>query len=212
LNKIIVNNLTYKFSKNNVLFSNINFNVEEGNIFGIYGKNGAGKSTLLKIIGGLLNVQNINNSEIIYNVNENTINHKDVNIYSSYIAPYYNLYEDFTLNELYKLILNIRNIENTHNKKEEFENYLIDFKLINKRNHKIKSYSSGMKQRCKIILGLLNDTPYYFFDEFSTNLDEEGIEVTKNKIIELKEKNKVILIATNENHEKSLCNDFHLLN
>lgn len=220
MNKVLVKNLSYQFSRNNILFQDINFEVNEGDIFGIYGQNGAGKSTLLKLIGGLLKPQTLpanketNQVELIFQGKK--IESNEITEYTSYIAPYYNLYEEFTFIELIEILAKIRNntkIKSILNNSTDIVNELMnDFKLYNKRNHKIKSYSSGMKQRCKIILGLLNDTPFYFFDEFSTNVDKEGSDITKDKIFELKNKNKVIIVATNESHEKEICNKYIQIN
>lgn len=216
MNQVLVKNLSYQFSKNNILFQDISFEVNEGDIFGIYGQNGAGKSTLLKLIGGLLRPQILPNkketNKIDLILHGNRIELNELTEFVSYVAPYYNIYEDFTLIELIEILAKIRNNGKIKLIQTNAIDLMNDFKLYNKRNHKIKSYSSGMKQRCKIILGLLNDSPFYFFDEFSTNLDKEGSEITKTKIIELQQNRKVILIATNESHEKEICNKFIEIN
>lgn len=216
MNQVLVKNLSYQFSKNNILFQDISFEVNEGDIFGIYGQNGAGKSTLLKLIGGLLRPQILPNkketNKIDLILQGNRIELNELTEFVSYVAPYYNIYEDFTLIELIEILAKIRNNGKIKLIQTNAIDLMNDFKLYNKRNHKIKSYSSGMKQRCKIILGLLNDSPFYFFDEFSTNLDKEGSEITKTKIIELQQNRKVILIATNESHEKEICNKFIEIN
>ena len=50
---IKINNLTFGYSKKELLFKNLNLSLEKGHIYGLLGKNGAGKSTLLKNIAGL---------------------------------------------------------------------------------------------------------------------------------------------------------------
>jgi ABC-2 type transport system ATP-binding protein len=51
---INLENITFAYSKTTKLFSQLNLNLQAGNIYGLLGKNGAGKTTLLKIICGLL--------------------------------------------------------------------------------------------------------------------------------------------------------------
>ncbi|MBB5634749.1 ABC-2 type transport system ATP-binding protein [Pedobacter cryoconitis] len=51
---IEIKNLTFGYSKNSLLFKNLNLTLEAGHIYGLLGKNGAGKSTLLKNIAGLV--------------------------------------------------------------------------------------------------------------------------------------------------------------
>ena len=50
---IAVKNLNYSYTKNPFI-QNMNFHVEEGEIFGFLGPSGAGKSTLQKILMGML--------------------------------------------------------------------------------------------------------------------------------------------------------------
>ncbi|MET4139927.1 ABC transporter ATP-binding protein [Pedobacter sp. UYP1] len=51
---IEITNLTFGYSKNSLLFKNLNLKLEAGHIYGLLGKNGAGKSTLLKNLAGLV--------------------------------------------------------------------------------------------------------------------------------------------------------------
>lgn len=50
---IEVNNVTKRFNDKLVL-DNINFKIQEGEIFGLIGPNGAGKSTLINIMTSIL--------------------------------------------------------------------------------------------------------------------------------------------------------------
>jgi|EP01118_Nematostelium_gracile_P015389 ABC-2 type transport system ATP-binding protein len=51
---IKLSNLSFGYSKNALLFKNLNLELQVGHIYGLLGKNGAGKSTLLKNIAGLV--------------------------------------------------------------------------------------------------------------------------------------------------------------
>lgn len=52
-----VNNLSFSFTKDNPLFENISFFINQGECIGIIGKNGKGKSTLLNCLAGELTPQ-----------------------------------------------------------------------------------------------------------------------------------------------------------
>jgi ABC-type multidrug transport system ATPase subunit len=99
-------------------------------------------------------------------------------------------------------------LRNTEENVSEFDNYLDKFELLKKKNVPIKNFSSGMKQRLKIILNLIGDYQAYFFDEPSSNLDVFGIVTLKKEIENLKNNGKLVAIATNENNEMSWCNNF----
>jgi ABC-2 type transport system ATP-binding protein len=51
-----INNCYFEYSKNQgkYVLSNINWEIYQGEIWGVIGENGAGKSTLIKLICGLL--------------------------------------------------------------------------------------------------------------------------------------------------------------
>ena len=53
LKMIQVNNLSFGYQRNRLLFKDLNLSLKEGHIYGLLGKNGAGKSTLLKNMTGL---------------------------------------------------------------------------------------------------------------------------------------------------------------
>ena len=50
---ITIKNLTFGYSKQKMLFKDLDLSMREGHIYGLLGKNGTGKTTLLKIITGL---------------------------------------------------------------------------------------------------------------------------------------------------------------
>ncbi|MET4083976.1 ABC-2 type transport system ATP-binding protein [Pedobacter sp. UYP30] len=51
---INISNLSFGYSKGNLLYQDLSLLLNDGNIYGLLGKNGAGKSTLLKNIAGSL--------------------------------------------------------------------------------------------------------------------------------------------------------------
>ena len=54
---ITIQNLTFRYKKQEALFADLSFQQGNGSIVGLLGKNGAGKSTLLQLISGLLQPQ-----------------------------------------------------------------------------------------------------------------------------------------------------------
>ena len=84
-----VDNLTFGYNKDNVLFNNLTFDLSRGEKFLIVGENGIGKSTLLKLIMGYLNPLSGNISigdktEIGYYAQEHELLDNDSNIIDNF--------------------------------------------------------------------------------------------------------------------------------
>lgn len=195
---IKIDNITKTFDYLENVVDGVSETLEPGTATAIKGRNGSGKSTLLKIIAGL---SEPTKGKIIYLNNDKNVKLERF----CYIAPYYNLYEDYTPNEIFDLVCKLRNEKLD---KDNFDMYLSDFDLSHKADIPIKNFSSGMKQRVKIIINLLGAQQAYFFDEPSSNLDKFGIETLSKEIENLKNNGKLVVIATNEQHEIDWCNNY----
>lgn len=192
-------NLRKNFVKNIDIFSNVNIVYTNKEIIGLIGDNGSGKSTLMRIIAGVLSPSS---GKVEFKVNDKEIERNNWNQYFAYVAPYINLYEEFTPLEHYKIMADIKGIQFNEKKLDDELKYL---KLYRHKHSQIKGFSSGMKQRYKFILAEQTETEVLFLDEPTSNLDEDGItkvfEIIQRKI----DNNGTVVIATNEERERILC-------
>ena len=194
---IQLNNLGKKFNKE-WIFRNLSHNIAADQKLAILGGNGSGKSTLLQILSGFINP---NEGEIVYThliyVKETKVGVEDIRKYVSFASPYLQLTEDFTIIELIN-----------HNKLfKPFLNDLSTLEIIEKiqlsnAKHKyIKQFSSGMKQRLKLGLAILSDTPLLLLDEPISNLDKEAIAWYK-QLITHHSSNRTIVVCSNAIEEE----------
>lgn len=189
-------NLGKKFGKKK-LFSGIDFKLEPGSSLAITGANGSGKSTLMKIAAGLASPDS---GSVIYESDGTLIDESSIYRYIGYSSPEINLYGELTC---------IENAGFSCSSKKSSVNIpgLIEkLGLTNDSSKQVKFFSSGMKQRLKIICSLVNDPPVVFFDEPGTNLDAEGKDAVYSIIKKISE-TKIVIIATNEQYESSLCSN-----
>jgi ABC-2 type transport system ATP-binding protein len=61
---------------------------------------------------------------------------------------------------------------------------------------KFRTYSQGMKKRFSLAASLLPDPQNYLFDEILNGLDPEGIHYFRGLIVELKKRNKAVLLSS----------------
>ncbi|MCC6865975.1 MAG: ABC transporter ATP-binding protein [Ignavibacteria bacterium] len=193
--KIKAVNLTRKFDRRTI-FENVNFEINSGSAIAITGKNGSGKSTLIKIISNLLSQSS---GSIDLYENNNKVKRENIFRYIGFVSPYLNLYDEFSGFENLKLISNIRG--EGHN---NIDLVLQKVGLYQRRNDLLKIYSSGMKQRLKIAFAILHNPQILLMDEPTSNLDHDGVSIVDNITDEYKI-NKIVIIATNDEHERSLC-------
>jgi len=117
----------------------------------------------------------------------------------SYCAPYQEHIEEFTLRESIDFHFSLKN-----QREIDLQSWLEETKLASHMNKRISRFSSGMKQRLKLILTLASASSVYFLDEPCSNLDEDGVRWYTERIKELP-KESVVLIASNSPKEYEIC-------
>ncbi|MFC1670286.1 ATP-binding cassette domain-containing protein [Spirochaetota bacterium] len=191
---ISAKSITRRFG-NALLFKDLNFSIKTGDSFSLTGPNGSGKTTLLHILTAL---QRPSSGLVEYKINGEVIPLNEINEFIGFISPNVNPYRELTGIE------NINFALKKGSDKNKAKGMLDIFNLYQHREKQVKYYSSGMAQRLKFIMAVINNPPIFIFDEPGTNLDKKG----KGQIysyIEENMKSKLILIATNETAESKLC-------
>ncbi|HEY1023770.1 MAG TPA: ATP-binding cassette domain-containing protein [Sphingobacteriaceae bacterium] len=180
------------------IFRGVSQSFTSGNSYAILGPNGSGKSTLLNVIAGALTPSE---GEITYFKDSQSLEHDKVFPYLSIAAPYLELIEEFTLNELIDFHFKFKKPL-----AGQTPEALIGLLQLEKaRNKQIKYFSSGMKQRVKLALAVCSQTPVVLLDEPTSNLDKSGIEWYL-RLIEDNTLDRLVIIGSNQEHEYSFCN------
>ena len=178
------------------IFRNINATIKEGEAWAIVGSNGSGKTTLLKIISAYLAPTK---GKVIYKKNNKIIGDTEIFEYLSWVSPYSELIEEFTLWEMLDFHSKFKafNIE-----KEQILDSLAFFRAKNKR---INLFSSGMKQKLKLALAFYSASEVMLFDEPTSNLDKKNIDWYNEQISSCSE-NRIIFVCSNQEYEYGFCN------
>ena len=199
-NLIKIKNVTKNFINNKLIvkvLKNLNLELEMGNIVALIGPSGSGKSTLLHLIA-LLDKPTTGNISILgketFNITEDKKN-KIIRDNISIIFQNNNLLSDFTAIENVAMPLLIRN--NSYSDSiQKAEKFLKKVNLSHRLSHFPSDLSGGEQQRVAIARSLIADTKIILADEPTGNLDVKNSNEVFSYFLKLKQKNKIILIAT----------------
>ena len=185
--KIVVDKLTKYYGTFKAL-SNVSFNVNQGEVFGLIGPNGAGKSTTMR---SMLNFIFPSKGSITINGLDSKEDYLKIRSLIGYLPGEFTTYENMNGLEYLKHILHLRKIP-------ENENYV---KKLAKRfdldlSKKAKNLSKGNKQKIGIIQAFCHDPEILILDEPTSGLDPLKQQVFDDLILEYKEKGKTIFISS----------------
>lgn len=198
---ILLENIGRRFNRE-WIFKNINYTFEQGQSYAVLGPNGSGKSTLLQVVCGSLTPSL---GTINYYLENTEIEVERVFEQISFAAPYMELIEEFTLEEMIRFHFKFKSYGNGLNQKD-----IIDLlQLPNASQKVLKKFSSGMKQRVKLALAFCSNAPVLLLDEPASNLDAQGVEWYLS-LIQQFSANRLLIIASNQEYEYQFCK--HQLN
>tara|TARA_B100000575_G_scaffold18350_1_gene12730 strand:+ start:157 stop:933 length:777 start_codon:yes stop_codon:yes gene_type:complete len=196
---------------NRLILDNINFKINEGEIFGMLGPNGVGKSTIFNLITGLIKPDSgkikINNTDVV----DFPIYLRTKKFKVGYVPQYGGFFSDLTLYQNLKAIAEI--VINEKNSEENKINQLINkFELENLRNIKAQFLSGGQKKKLVIALSLLSDPNVLLLDECFAALDVMTIKMLQEIIVNLQNERKItICICDHQARDLLACVDVAML-
>ena len=179
-----------------IIFSDLNLNFQSGMVYALIGDSGCGKTTLLNMLAKL---ETFDKGEIVYKEKSLT-SLKNEEFYRNelgYLFQNFGLLESQTIRENLELGL----IGKKQNKKQEKERLLLqalqavrlDYLSL---NQKIYELSGGEAQRVALAKIILKDPPLILADEPTASLDPKNSKEIMEILLELRNANRTIIIAT----------------
>lgn len=209
---IVTENLTKGFKKEKkdktLAIDHINLEVKKGEIFGLIGPNGAGKTTFLKILSTLIlpdeGTAIIDEHDVVKDAD--LIKNKVSLLAGEFVRS---LYWRLDGGQNMKFFANMRNMWHP----EKRINELLDiFNLREMENELVMKYSTGMKHKLALAVGLLNNPPVIFLDEPLTGIDPITSYEIK-QLIKKEFKDKTIIWTSHNLYEmEEMCNRIALIN
>lgn len=173
--------------------SNINFEVDKGEIVGYIGPNGAGKSTTIKILSGIL-VPDSGTVKV-----DGLVPWLDRKKYVSNIGVVFGqrsqLWWDIPAIDTFDLLRDIYNIEESEY--EKTKNELVSLlKIEDVIKVPVRQLSLGQRMRCEIAASLLHKPKILFLDEPTIGLDAVSKVIVRDFIKKINKEEKTTVILT----------------
>ena len=210
MNAINVENLKKSYDGQINALNNISLNIPKGAIFGFLGPNGSGKTTTVRILNGIISATSGHADILGIPVLKNNL---EIHRLCGVMTESSSCYENLTAKQ------NLIFFGKMHGIEEKLLNEHVDFilkrlELLEEKNKKVKSLSTGMKKRVSLGVALVHNPKVLFLDEPTSGLDpENALNVTK-LIKELAEENEVtIFLCTHQlKYAEDICTQYGFIN
>ncbi len=193
-----VENLHFTYPKNKEeTIKGIDFEIREGEVFGLLGPSGVGKSTTQKILIKIL--QDF----------EGSITYKGKNLKDYGRDFYEEIGVGFEIPVHFSKLTAMENLQffmKLYKNHEEPDELLKKLGLYEDRNKKVGEFSKGMKVRMNFVKALLNKPKMLFLDEPTAGLDPKNARIIKNLIREYRDQGGTVILTTHlMNDVEELC-------
>ena len=158
---------------------NANIQIEEGELFGVLGPNGAGKTTLIKILCTLLLPSSGTAKVMGHDVNtESGQIRQKINMVSGGETSGYGL---LTVRENLWMFSQFYGMPSKLAKRR-IDNMLEIMELSDKKDAKVRTLSTGQRQKANMIRGFMTDPDLIFLDEPTLGLDVNASRLVRDFI------------------------------
>lgn len=186
----------------NTIFEGITFDVSYGRIFGIIGRNGVGKTMLLRCIEGFIPL--VKGS--IYVCGKQIRKACDFAPDTAFVIEPSGFLPQYTGADNLRFLASIGG----KTKKQDIESVLNRVGLDPYDRKKIGIYSKGMIQRLNIAQALMEDPRILLLDEPMNGLDQEGVHLMKELLLNFAKKGGAVLMTSHYKEDfQDFCTDVY---
>ena len=187
--KLTLDRLSKNF-RNIIAVDNVSAELTPG-VYGFLGANGAGKTTLMQMVCGIVAPTS---GEVLVNGKNNLRLGEKFRDVLGYLPQEFGYTPGFSAKDFMLYIASIKGLD-PHFAKRKTNDLLALVNLEDAANHKIRTFSGGMKRRLGIAQALLNDPEILILDEPTAGLDPKERAYFRNIISEMAN-GKIIIIST----------------
>lgn len=208
MNAIEVDNLTKLFDDFTAV-DHLDFEVKNGEIFGFLGPNGAGKTTTARMLTGIIKPSSGKVRIMGLDIRQDPIKAKQI---MGVVPELSNAYTELTAWNNLQFMAELYGVPGK-DARQRAEELLGKFDLYERKDHKVRTFSKGMKQKLILAMSLMNDPEILFLDEPTSGLDVISARLIKDMVLELNKEGKTIFLTTHYMEEANqLCSRVAIIN
>lgn len=194
------------YQKYNLILSDVNLTIYQGDFYYIIGKVGTGKTSLIKTINAEIPLKNGEGYVAGYSLHR--LKKKDIPYLRrklGIVFQDFQLLTDRTVHNNLSFVLHATGWKHKKEINERIE-YVLTKVGMNRKGYKMPhELSGGEQQRVVIARALLNDPDLILADEPTGNLDPETSSNIMNILFDIKNNGKTVIVAT---HNYNLLKEF----
>ena len=179
-----IENLTKKFG-DQLALHNLSLTANKPGLYLLIGANGSGKSTLFNVITGLMT-----SFDGTITLNKKTNPDERRALAGIATEPFYTE-PHLTVQEIIDISIMVKRA-----KPSESKQWISFWKLNTVLEKPFKALSTGMKKRLSLVISLIGNPTYLFWDEPFNGLDPLGIELLNTLIVDLIKQEKYLFLST----------------
>ena len=179
---------------NRWVVSDVDIEVNKGEIIGLLGPNGAGKTTTFYMITGMVKPTKGNIFLDEHDITNDPM-YKRARKGVGYLAQEPSIFSKLTVENNLKLVLEMRKDLSKDEQEEKLNSLLDDFSVTKLRRSKGGTLSGGERRRVEIARSLCMDPDFVLLDEPFAGVDPIAVEEIQSIVNSLKERNIGVLIT-----------------
>jgi len=185
----------------------VNLDIPRGQIYGFLGPNGSGKTTTIRMLCGLLTPSAGDVSVLGLHVpgEAETLRHR-----IGYMTQKFSLYDDLTVTENMHFMGRVYGMAGSA-ARSRTDTLLAEYDLADMRDRRAGAMSGGQRQRLALAVATLHDPDLLFLDEPTSAVDPENRRDFWEKLFDLVEQGKTILVSTHYMDEAERCHQLAIL-
>lgn len=196
-------NLTKRYEDGQLAVDHLNFKVEPGEIFCMFGANGSGKTTTINLF--LNFIPPTEGTALIegIDVTKEPLRSKD---FISFVSENVTLYGNFTAFQNLDYFTKLAGKRGLT--KADYAKAMNSVGLQEEAfDMRTKNYSKGMRQKLGLAIAIVKDAPNILLDEPTSGLDPKSGQEFLNLLIQMRDKGKSIFMSTHDIFRAKLIAD-----